>query len=91
MIKKIVPIFIVTLFLIPLLASSSFGEKFNYYDGTGKKIEKADYEKLVNVRKPKVNSVLKGGYGGGSTGFKDPVLLRKKRIRQWKLYRQSRR
>ena len=60
-----------------------------YYGYDGKKIEKAEYEKIIGQRAPDIKAIQMEGYKDISADLKDPVLLRKKRIEQWKQLRDS--
>lgn len=57
-----------------------------YYDMKGKEVDKAEYEKLINQRKTTIDKINKEGYGNPSSRLEDPVLLRHKRIEQWKAF-----
>ena len=78
-------IFILLFFLLNL--SPADGTEF--YGENGKKIDEAKYEKIIGKRKSKADEIQKEGYRGNATSLKDPILLRKKRIEQWKLLRKS--
>ncbi|MFC1816682.1 hypothetical protein ACFL0M_12280 [Thermodesulfobacteriota bacterium] len=60
-----------------------------FYDENGKKINESKYEKIIKKRKSKIDKIQKEGYRGNAISLKDPILLRKKRIEQWKLLRKS--
>lgn len=55
-----------------------------YYSYDGKKIDKAEYEKIISKRASDVKAIQIEGYKDNSADLIDPVLLRKKRIEQWK-------
>ena len=78
----------IILFLLYALPSSA-GD-ITYYDSRGKSIEKTDYEKIVKNRATKIDRILQEGYGDHTMKLEDPILLRKKRIEQWKMYRKTR-
>jgi hypothetical protein len=60
-----------------------------YFNGAGKQIDAAEYAKITDARTATIHKVLSDGYGDEKSEFKDPVLLRKKRIEQWKAYRNT--
>ena len=72
-----------------LLLNFSPASGTSFYDANGKKIDEAEYEKIIGARKSNTYRIQKEGYGDNATSLKDPVLLRKKRIEQWKLLRKS--
>jgi hypothetical protein len=76
--------------LLLLMWSTSPLVAANYYRPDGKQIDNVEYEKIVNQRSSKIRAIQIGGYGGDEADFKDPVLLRKKRIEPWKLFRGER-
>lgn len=55
-----------------------------YYDQNGNKVEKDQYEKVIQMRAATVNKINTEGYGEDKTTLEDPVRLRKKRVEQWK-------
>ena len=57
-----------------------------YFNSEGKQIDKVEYEKVMDTRTSIIQSTLLNGYGDEDTGIRDPVLLRKKRIEQWKAF-----
>jgi len=69
------------LFLLLIFSSQSAA---TYYDPNGIEVEKAQYEKVVQMRAAIINKINKEGYGEPSSRLEDPVLLRNKRIEQWK-------
>ncbi len=71
--------------LLLLMWSTSPLVAANYYKSDGKKTDNVEYEKIVNQRSSEIRAIQIGGYGGDQADLKDPVLLRKKRINQWKL------
>jgi len=60
-----------------------------YYNSEGKQIAEMEYEKVKDTRASTIQNILSNGYGNKNSGFKDPVLLRKKRIEQWKAFRNA--
>ena len=73
-------IFVALLFLYnPVTAST-------YFNSEGKQIDKVGYEKVIGTRTSMIQSTLLNGYGDQNSGLRDPVLLRKKRIEQWKAF-----
>ena len=72
-----------------LIAFNSPAMAVTYFNSEGKKIDELEYEKAKNKRSPEIQKILADGYGEENTNFKDPVLLRKKRIEQWKAYRKT--
>lgn len=62
-----------------------------FYDNKGKLMDKAEYEKIVKERSQKINRIMLEGYRNNTMKLEDPILLRKKRIEQWKKYREARR
>ena len=74
--------------LLLIIGSTSPLVAANYYKPDGQQIDNVEYEKIVNQRSSEISAIQIGGYGGDQADFKDPVLLRKKRIEQWKLYRE---
>ena len=78
----------IILFLLYALPSAA--ENITYYDNKGQSIEKAEYDRIVNNRAPTIDRILKEGYRDHTMKLEDPILLRKKRIEQWKLYRKTR-
>jgi len=81
------PKIIINLISVLLLLMWSTSPLFaaNYYRSDGKKIDNVEYEKIVNQRSSEIRAIQTGVYGGDQADLKDPVLLRKKRINQWKL------
>jgi len=55
-----------------------------YYDQNGVEVDKAQYEKIVRMRQANINKINTGGYNENKATLEDPVLLRNKRIEQWK-------
>jgi len=60
-----------------------------YFNSKGKQIDAMEYEKANEARASTIKEVLSNGYGDEKTDFKDPVLLRKKRMEQWEAYRKA--
>jgi len=88
MVKRLIIKFMfIILFLLYALPSSA--TDVSYYDQRGELIEKAEFEKLVNKRAGKIDRIMREGYGDSSMKLEDPILLRKKRIEQWKKYRKT--
>ena len=73
-------LFLFSLFLSPATAA--------YYDQNGVAVDRAQYEKIVKMRQTDMDKIITGGYGEGKATLEDPVLLRKKRIEQWKALQQ---
>ena len=69
--------------------STAVGTEF--YNESGSKIDVANYEKIISARKSTIDQIQREGYGDKVTSLKDPILLRKKRMEQWELYRKSKR
>ncbi len=69
-------VFFVLIFSSPVAAA--------YYDQNGVKVEKDQYDKIVQSRAADINKVNKQGYGESSSRLEDPVRLRNKRIEQWR-------
>jgi hypothetical protein len=78
--------FIILFFLyaIPALA----GEVV-FYDNNGKLVDKTGYEKVVKERSQKIERIMEEGYGNNAMKLEDPILLRKRRLQQWKEYRET--
>jgi hypothetical protein len=78
--------FIILFFLyaIPALA----GEVV-FYDNNGKLVDKTGYEKVVKERSQKIERIMEEGYGNNAMKLEDPILLRKRRLEQWKEYREA--
>jgi hypothetical protein len=55
-----------------------------YYDQNGVAVDKAQYENIVETRQANITKINTDGYGQEKATLEDPVLLRKKRIEQWK-------
>ena len=55
-----------------------------YYDQNGIEVDKAQYEKVVQMRAANVNKINTEGYSEDKATLEDPVMLRNKRIEQWK-------
>jgi hypothetical protein len=72
--------------LLLLLGATSPLVAASYYTPEGKQIDTVAYEKIVNQRSSEIKAIQIRGYGGKDADFKDPVLLRKKIIEQWKRY-----
>ena len=72
-----------------LYALPSSAADVRFYDQRGKIIEKAEYEKLLNKRAGKIDRIMREGYGVSSMKLQDPILLRKRRMEQWKKYRET--
>jgi len=85
--QKITIIFLSVLLL--LMGTTSPLAAASYYDPDGKQINNVEYEKIVNQRSSEIKAIQLKGYGGNESDFKDPVLLRKKRIEQWKRYNEG--
>ena len=62
-----------------------------YFKPDGTKIESAEFDKIVNARQPSIEKISRNGYETQTVGFEDPVLLRQKRIEQWKNRQASKR
>ena len=87
--KRLVKFMFIILFLlyaIPALAGDVV-----FYDNNGKLVDKAGYEKSVKQRSQKIDRIMQEGYGDKTMKLEDPILLRKKRLEQWKKYRETRR
>ena len=54
-----------------------------YFDVNGNVVDKSQHEQIVVDKEKAVELELKSGYTSESTGWKDPIKLRKKRIEQW--------
>lgn len=70
--------------LIFLLWIFSFPAAAAYYDQNGVLIDKAQYEKSVQMRAPEINKINTEGYAESSSRLEDPVRLRNRRIEQWR-------
>lgn len=55
-----------------------------YYDQNGVEVDKSQYDKIVKMRQANINKINTDGYSEDKTTLEDPVLLRKKRMEQWK-------
>ena len=55
-----------------------------YYDQNGVEVNKAQYEKIIRTRQANINKINTGGYSENKATLEDPVLLRNKRMEQWK-------
>ena len=55
-----------------------------YYDQNGVEVDKAQYEKIVRMRQADIDKINTKGYNEAKTTLEDPVLLRNRRIEQWK-------
>jgi len=55
-----------------------------YYDQNGVEVDKVRYETIIKMRQADTNKINTDGYGQDKATIEDPVLLRKKRIEQWK-------
>lgn len=62
-----------------------------YFKSDGSQIESAEFEKIVKDRQPSIEKISRNGYETQTVGFEDPVLLRQKRIEQWKNRQASKR
>lgn len=69
------------LFLLLIFSSSAAAA---YYDQNGIKVDKSQYEKVVQMRAANINKISQEGYGESPSRLGDPVLLRNKRVEQWK-------
>ena len=69
-------------FVVFLLLNSP-ATAVTYFNSEGKQIDKVEYEKVMDTRTSMIQTILLNGYGVENTDFRDPVLLRKKRIEQW--------
>ena len=74
--------------LLLIIGSTSPLVAADYYKPDGQQIDNVEYEKIVNQRLSEISAIQIRGYGSNQADFKDPVLLRKKRIEQWKLFRE---
>lgn len=77
--------FIVLLFLYAMPALA--GEVV-FYDNKGKLIDQTEYKKIVKERSQKIERIMQEGYGNNAMKLEDPILLRKRRLEQWKKYRE---
>jgi len=87
--KRLVKFMFIILFLlyaIPALAGDVV-----FYDNNGKLVDRAGYEKSIKQRSQKIDRIMQEGYGDKTMKLEDPILLRKKRLEQWKKYRETRR
>ena len=87
--KRLVKFMFIILFLlyaIPALAGDVV-----FYDNNGKLVDKAGYEKSIKQRSQKIERIMQEGYGDNTMKLEDPILLRKRRLEQWKKYREARR
>jgi len=82
-------VFFLGVIFFALLSFNSTLMAAKYFNSEGKQIDELEYEKAKNTRTPTIQKILADGYGDKDTDFKDPVLLRKKRIEQWKEYRST--
>ena len=55
-----------------------------YYDQNGVEVDKVRYETIIKMRQAETDKINTDGYGEAKATIEDPVLLRKKRIEQWK-------
>lgn len=60
-----------------------------YFNKDGNAIDSTAYEQGIRAQKSATAHIEKEGYAEAVVGFEDPILLRKKRIEQWKEYRKS--
>ncbi len=88
-IKRLAQSMFIVLFL--LYALPALAGDVVFYDNKGKLIDKIEYEKIVKKRAQKIDKIMQDGYKDNTMKLEDPVLLRKKRIEQWKKYRETRR
>ncbi len=86
MINKLLVQSIFILLLLFCAFPSSAGD-IRYYDPNGNMVGEAGYEKIVENRSGKIIKIIKNGYGDSSAKLEDPVLLRKRRVEQWKRMR----
>lgn len=70
--------------LLFLLLTFSSPVAAAYYDQNGVEVDKAQYEKIVKMRQANINKINTGGYREDKATLRDPVLLRNKRMEQWK-------
>jgi hypothetical protein len=86
-VKRLAQFMLIIMFLlcsIPALA----GEVV-FYDKNGKMIDETKYEKIVKERSQEIEKIMQKGFDDGATKLEDPILLRKKRLEQWRKYRES--
>ena len=76
-------------FSLLLFASSALGA--TYFSKDGRRIDSGQYDQALSAYKPLISKIAEEGYAEVVVGFEDPVVLRKKRIEQWKQWRKSRR
>ena len=69
------------LFLLLIFSSPAAAA---YYDQNGVEVDKAQYEKVAQMHAANINKINQEGYGESPSRLGDPVLLRNKRIEQWK-------
>ena len=69
-------LFLLLIFSLPAAAA--------YYDQNGVAVDKARYEKIVKTRQSNINKINTEGYSEDKATLEDPVMLRNKRIEQWK-------
>jgi len=79
------PLFKFSGLLMFLLLIFSAPAAASYYDQNGNKVEKDQYEKVIQMRAADINKINTDGYRESSSRLEDPVRLRNKRVEQWKL------
>ena len=70
--------------LLFLLLTFSSPAAAAYYDQNGVAVDKLQYEKVVRMRQANIDKINTEGYSEEKTTLEDPVLLRNRRIEQWK-------
>lgn len=93
MIKKIVkvstslPLLLILMLLLSIPSANAEDDTVHFnFDGTV--IDKINYEIIVYEREKALAELLENGYDIRHDAWKDPIKLRKKRIKQWKDFRQ---
>ena len=76
-------------FSIPALLLVSAAGAANYFNSNGIPISRKEYNQIARVQRSAELQINEKGYSREITGFQDPAMLRKKRIEQWKHWRES--
>lgn len=85
--KRLVQSMFIGLFL--LYAIPALAGEVAFYDDKGSLVDKTGYEKIVEKRSQKIERIMQEGYGNNAMKLEDPILLRKRRLEQWKKYREA--
>ena len=83
----LIPVFLILYFTLCYQSAFAFNDTI-HFDSDGSVIDKVHYVIIASEREKAITELLKNGYAIQSVVWKDPIRLRKKRLKQWQELRQ---